>query len=138
MAKECKEALKQVCIENVINFNKNDDYKVIKIQFSNEQALNKLINDGLLLWYNKFKVEKYIQPIKPIQCFNCQKFGHFSAKCEMKASTCVKCGGEHKVAECRSSLIKCANCKENHTSNYAGCKIYQKQVKEKIENIQKK
>jgi hypothetical protein len=77
MAKECKEELKQVGIENVINFNKNDDYKVIKIQFSNEQALNKLINDGLLLWYNKFKVEKYIQPIKPIQCFNCQKFGHF-------------------------------------------------------------
>jgi hypothetical protein len=138
MAKDCKAELENVGIEAVNNFNKNDEYKIIKVQFSNEQSMNKVINDGLLLWYNKFKVEKYIQPIKPIQCFNCQKFGHFSAKCEVKTSICVKCGGTHKLADCQSDQIKCANCKENHTSSYAGCKIFQKQVKEKIEHIKKK
>ena len=51
----------------------------------------------------------------------------------METSICVKCGGAHKVAECKATQLKCANCKEN-----AGCKIYQKQVKEKIENIKKK
>jgi hypothetical protein len=60
MAKDCKAELENVGIEAVINFNKNDEYKIIKVQFSNEQSINKVINDGLLLWYNKFKVEKYI------------------------------------------------------------------------------
>jgi hypothetical protein len=91
-----------------------------------------------LLWYNKFKVEKYIKPIKPIQCFNCQKFGHFSAKCEQKAPICVKCSGKHKLQDCTSEQIKCVNCKENHTSSYGGCKVYQNQVKEKNEIIKRK
>jgi hypothetical protein len=63
---------------------------------------------------------------------------YFSKKQTKKTSICVKCGGTHKLADCQSNQIKCANCKENHTSSYAGCKIFQKQVKEKIEHIRKK
>ena len=36
MVKDCKEELKQFGIEKTINFNKNDDYKLIKVHFSNE------------------------------------------------------------------------------------------------------
>jgi hypothetical protein len=99
----------------------------VKFQFNNEEDINKLIKNGLTIWYNRFRVEKYIKPIKPIQCFNCQKFGHFSVRFEFKVSTCVKCGGKHKLSECKTNQIKCANCNENHTSNYVGCKIYQRQ-----------
>ena len=74
MAKECEAELKEYGIKEVIKFNKNDDYKVIKVQLENEEVLNKLIKSGLKIWYNKIKVEKYIQPIKPTQCYNCQKF----------------------------------------------------------------
>jgi hypothetical protein len=84
------------------------------------------------------RVEKYIQQVKPIQCFNCQKFGHFSSSCEHKTPTCVKYGGRHKISACKSELVKCANWNGNHTSNYGGCKVFQKHQKDKIETVKKK
>ena len=66
---------------------------MIKAECGNEELMNQLINNGILFNYRKYKVEKYVSPIKPTQCFNCQKFGHFAAKCEKVTPSCVRCGG---------------------------------------------
>ena len=106
MVKECYTELEEHGIIDIIRFNKNDDYKVVKAQFVTEEALNKLIKNGLSIWYNRFRVEKYIQPIKPIQCYNCQKFGHFSARCEYKIPTCAICSEKHGYKECKNKNQK--------------------------------
>ena len=67
MAKECKTELSEHGIIETNKFNNNKDYKIVKVQLKNEEALNKLIQNGIKIWYNRFKMEKYIQPIKPIQ-----------------------------------------------------------------------
>lgn len=105
--------------------------------------MNQLINNGILFNYRKYKVEKYVSPIKPTQCFNSQKFGHFAAKCaqvceQVCAPSCVRCGGKHRLSECQATEVKCANCKQQHTSSYGGCQEYQKHLKEKTEIIKKK
>ena len=130
MAIEYEQELKQLGILNVFKFNQREDYKITKANCETQDAMDKLVENGMRLDYVKYRVEKYIQQIKPTQCFNCQKFGHFSSNCDHKSPTCVKCGGKHKVIDCKSDLIKCSNCNGRHTSNYGGCKIFQKHQKE--------
>jgi hypothetical protein len=138
MAQEFGNDLNMVGINRTCKFSNKEDYKIVKAECINEETMYKLISHGLHLNYCRFKVEKYLKPIKPTQCFNCQKFGHFSTACDQKTSTCVKCGGIHKLSECKETNIKCANCNESHTSNYGGCKIYQIHVKGKTELMKKK
>ena len=63
---------------------------------------------------------KPFQP-RPIQCFNCFKFGHPSRVCK-NAKTCMNCAAlEH--GEC-SSNPKCVNCKLNHKANDKQCEVF--------------
>jgi hypothetical protein len=132
------EELKSKGVTNISQFSKKTDYKMIKAECGNEESMSQLINNGILFNYRKYKVEKYVSPVKPTQCFNCQKFGHFAAKCEQVLPSCVRCGGEHRLSECQATEVKCANCKQQHTSSYGGCREYQKHLKEKTEIIKKK
>ena len=64
----------------------------------------------------------------PVQCMNCQEFGHTKRYCKLKA-TCVACGGNHSSADCTTNKDdpfskKCSNCGGNHTANYRGCPVY--------------
>lgn len=60
---------------------------------------------------------------KPIQCFNCQMYGHGERGCSVKTK-CANCAGRHKTNECTNKdKIKCANCNEKHTSNDKTCKV---------------
>jgi hypothetical protein len=138
MAQELEDELHELGIVVFNKFSKKENYKMIKAECSSEEIMNSLINRGILVNYCRFKVEKYLSPIKPVQCFKCQKYGHYSSACEHNVSICVKCSGNHKLTEYKNTVIKCANCKLEHTSNYGGCKVYQQNLKEKIEKIKKK
>ncbi len=138
MAKEIEEDLKSNGIISISQFSNNHEFQIIKAELGNEQTMNKLINEGLFIGYKKLKVEKYIQPVKIIQCYNCQKFGHFASNCKVKETTCAKCSGEHRVKECKVTILKCANCGNEHTSSYGGCPFKQNKLKEKIEQINTK
>lgn len=66
------------------------------------------------------------------QCTNCQQLGHTKNYCNRKPK-CVKCAGDHVSSSCekqRDSAAKCALCGKDHTSNYKGCEVYQKKLKE--------
>ena len=138
MAIEYEKELKELGIVDIFKFNQKEDYKITKAICETQEIMDKIIASGIRIDYVKYRAEKYIQQVKPIQCFNCQKFGHFSSSCDYKSATCVKCGGKHKIADCTSQLVKCANCNGKHTSSYGGCKVYQKHQKEKIETVKKK
>lgn len=81
-----------------------------------------------------------------IQCFRCQKFGHGMRNCNMEAK-CVKCGELHLTKDCNlpprtpngdRSKIRCANCSQNHTSNFKGCPTRKSHIKESEEKKKKK
>ena len=44
----------------------------------------------------------------------------------------------HRISECKSDKLKCANYSLEHTSSFGGCKIYQQNLKEKVEKIKNK
>ena len=77
--------------------------------------------------YNLYvKIETYKRRTGPTQCYNCQQLGHSSFTCGMPPK-CVKCGQEHKTADCTKTTDEkatCANCGGGHTANYKGCQCH--------------
>lgn len=135
------EEIKKQGIIGISEFNKRkEDYNMIKAVCIDANTVNRLLNTGIKIEYCNYKAEKYIKQIRPVQCYKCQKFGHISNKCLETESTCVRCGDKHKLSECKAeaNLQKCSNCHGNHTSSFAGCSVYQKHLKEKLEKIQNK
>ena len=58
---------------------------------------------------------------KPVQCRNCQMFGHGERWCNIK-STCGICAGKHRTTECQNlERVKCANCHGEHKSSDIVC-----------------
>lgn len=86
------------------------------------------IYDVKYLLYRRIVVEEPYKRNGPVQCFNCQEYGHTSGYCHLE-TICVSCGSRHKSVDCPNDktnpqLKKCGNCGENHTANYRGCSVY--------------
>jgi hypothetical protein len=68
-------------------------------------------------------VDTYRAPKGPMQCKNCQRFGHTKHNCGYPPR-CVVYGGPH-VSDGKYMVAqkqkRCANCNSNHTANYCGC-----------------
>lgn len=86
---------------------------------------------------NHFQVqfEYYSHKVGPIQCRNCQHYGHGEANC-FRTPVCVKCADAHSSYMCPLSKnttdpegkitqtkLRCANCGDHHTANYRGCPV---------------
>ena len=74
-------------------------------------------------------LHKYIVPVS-IQCFNCQRYGHFSGQCTHER-VCGKCAStSHDTRNCDSSQLKCSNCVRNssddvaHAAFFHGCPLF--------------
>ena len=70
------------------------------------------------LGFRMYKTKLFMP--KPIQCFNCQQFGHMQSDCS-KPRVCYKCGQQHENKQCTVDKPKCANCKGEHPSNSKTC-----------------
>nr|XP_042901448.1 uncharacterized protein LOC122269968 [Parasteatoda tepidariorum] len=69
-------------------------------------------------------IERFRGGQNPIQCYNCQEFGHSQRSCN-SPSRCVKCAAKHRSYECQkdeNTPPKCSNCGDSHTANYTGCR----------------
>lgn len=80
------------------------------------------------LLHRRITVEQPHKRTGPVQCLNCQEFGHTRAYCKLP-TVCVVCGELHNSSECDKSkndekVKKCSNCGKNHTANYRGCPVY--------------
>lgn len=61
------------------------------------------------------------------QCHKCQSYEHTKNYCR-NPFRCVRCGENHDSKLCKkpkTAPATCANCKQNHTSNWKGCSVYQ-------------
>lgn len=52
------------------------------------------------------RVYNYVQIMR---CYKCLGYNHMAQECKNKIA-CCKCGGEHKVEECKSEEMSCVNC----------------------------
>lgn len=80
------------------------------------------------LLHRRIVVEEPYKRSGPVQCQNCQEYGHTRSYCKLPP-VCVICGELHSTAKCSrpksdTSLRKCSNCGGNHTANYRGCPVY--------------
>ena len=74
-------------------------------------------------------LHKYNVP-DSIQCYNCQRYGHFSGQCTHER-VCGKCAStSHDTRNCDSSQLKCSNCVRNgsddvaHAAFFHGCPLF--------------
>lgn len=97
---------------------------------------NKLVNRYINLgWTSHFvKEDRYI-----LKCFKCQGYNHSSNICR-NVEACLKCAGPHSLKDCKSSEIKCSNCRTSnnkyntqfstdHQSDDLDCGIYLRHMK---------
>lgn len=86
------------------------------------------------LLHRRISVDEPHKRWGPVQCQNCQEYGHTKKYCVLQ-TVCVVCGDLHQTSKCSvrtQELKKCSNCGGNHTANYRGCPIY-KNLKRKYD-----
>jgi hypothetical protein len=93
------------------------------ITVTNSPAVEK-INDIKSIGYLNVSFEPY-RSTGAAQCYRCQEFGHSSLTCKL-SQKCLKCAGPHRASDCNAEKtdFRCANCGENHTANYKGCRMH--------------
>ena len=82
----------------------------------------------------RIPVRSYVQ--KPLQCFNCWRFGHPQSKCQAN-QVCRHCGSKAHEGACPTPTV-CCNCKGSHSPTDKTCPSYLKEVKiQKIRSEQR-
>lgn len=98
---------------NDVKLKKNECHPVYNLKF---------------LLHRKITVEEPHKRSGPVQCHNCQEYGHTKTYCKLP-SVCVVCGELHGTNKCNKPKDdqkhkKCSNCGGNHTANYRGCPVF--------------
>ncbi|CAG2220971.1 unnamed protein product [Mytilus edulis] len=86
--------------------------RTIKLFFSIPQ-----MPTSVCIGFLKYRVKLFVP--MPIQCYNCQQFGHVATNCK-REKACVKCSLRHE-GQCNSDTAVCVNCKGPHQSNSKDC-----------------
>ena len=98
-------------------FKKNETHPIYSIKY---------------LIHRRITVEEPHKRNGPVQCMNCQEFGHTKSYCKLRA-VCVACGDFHPSSQCSAAKEgqdrKCGNCGGNHSANYRGCPVYKELLK---------
>ena len=60
---------------------------------------------------------------RPMQCKNCQRYGHTKNKCTSSVTICGWCAGQYPTAECNREITpaSCINCKQPHATTTEEC-----------------
>ena len=68
---------------------------------------------------------------RPMQCKNCQRYGHTKNRCNSSVTICGWCAGQHPTAECNRdpTLASCINCEQPHATTAEECPTIRKEVK---------
>uniref|UniRef100_A0ABD2X8V1 Nucleic-acid-binding protein from mobile element jockey n=1 Tax=Trichogramma kaykai TaxID=54128 RepID=A0ABD2X8V1_9HYME len=84
------------------------------------------LREEIKVFFVKSRVEPYIS--KPMQCYDCFRFGYTKKRCTKK-ELCIMCGEERHEELCKAATPKCVNCGKAHKSTDYQCEVYQLQVK---------
>ena len=104
----------QMCPPSVWKVKKAEKSNMIILTFNSSTVPSHVLLENV-----RVAVRVYKQ--KPLQCFNCYKFGHLSSACKAE-QICVNCSGpEHGVC---SANAKCVNCNLAPKSTDKCCEKY--------------
>ena len=119
----CDTNMKIISIERLKRkvLGKLEDSLSLKILFEGRELPSSIKIFGMF-----FRVRPYVP--SPVQCYNCQRYGHTAGSCKTSIR-CLLCSGNHKKEQCTAKTFFCANCKEQHIANSKDCK-YMKMAKE--------
>lgn len=85
----------------------------------------------------KFRVTSFKEDIGPVQCRNCQEYGHTMKYCG-RTCHCAWCGDHHLLAQCPKNVKPyCSNCKGDHPAFSKECS-YRKKIIDQRRNQKKK
>ena len=73
--------------------------------------------------YLKVKVDLFVP--NPLQCFNCNKFGHISQRCKTTAK-CQRCGKDKHEEQCNGPQI-CTNRNGPYAASVKECPVWKKE-----------
>lgn len=135
----------RVKIENVKKNFKNTCIAIISVDYESFKRV--LYKKRIKVGWNSCPLFEHVELVR---CFNCCRFGHIDALCDMKDTpVCPLCAGTHKLKECDSinNPVKCYNCNAmnekynlnlnvNHSALSYKCPTMLKKLKKKKENIQ--
>lgn len=99
----------------------------------------------LRIGWSRCPVKEYVDLLK---CYKCQGFSHKSKDCTKKKA-CKKCAGEHDISDCKSKVIRCANCidandklnlnlETNHIAGSQRCKVTERHMNIRRKRVQYK
>lgn len=103
----------------------------VQLKHLSQERLQELYNTTEFLYMAGVKFEGWRGSGGVAQCHRCQAFGHSSHNCH-RPPRCVRCAGEHIVADCpraRDEPATCANCGKPHAANNRHCKAYRKEAR---------
>lgn len=84
-----------------------------------------------------FRVRPYNEKYAPVQCRNCQNYGHTMKYCG-RTCHCAWCGDHHLYNQCpKTNMAKCSNCTGEHPAFFRECPHRVKIEQEKKEKRQK-
>ena len=72
----------------------------------------------------RIPVRKFVQ--KPLQCFNCWRYGHPQSKCQAN-KVCRHCGSQAHEGACPTPTV-CCNCRGEHSPADRSCPTYLKEA----------
>ena len=119
-----------------INQIKNNTFT---LEFTNKQLYNQAMQKEMIQLGSEpiklYKPGKRENNVRLMQCFKCQKFGHYHTFCKAKQETCKFCGKEHSSKQCDvvedRSKWRCSNCGCNDENPHeAGSKSCPKYIEE--------
>lgn len=87
---------------------------------------NKACNDGLIWRYQLYNCEPYLDSARPLQCFQCWKWGHISRNCKKTTPVCQRCNTSRHTDpgnNCQRAS-RCPNCNGNHSARSPDCPEY--------------
>lgn len=113
------------------------DHAVYLVYFMKSQKIKiSQLREVQSLNHVRIKWDYYSNRLKgPIQCSNCQTFGHGGKNCHL-IPRCIRCSDSHKSINCPKLIdsntmktrtripdeeLKCSNCGKNHAANYSKC-----------------
>lgn len=101
----------------------------VKVDLFDSKPKERILANGVYIGYRRHKAIDFKPLPNVLVCFNCQDFDHHSKDCT-KNTVCVKCGEEHKVAECTRENPLCCHCFGFHSGAYKGCPVYREKQQE--------
>ena len=108
----------EMCPPNIWKVNKIPRTKMIIVTYDTPDVPMHVFIENERLHVREFRP-------RPLQCFNCYRFGHPSGTCRNR-KTCLNCAAnEH--GQCSNDTL-CVNCKGNHMANSKDCPEYGKET----------